>query len=227
MNVLIVVAHPERQSLNHAMGEVMRERFASRGWTVTVVDLYAQRFHATPSPADFRSLHNPDRFSLAHEQRHAAKRNAYRVDILQQQEKVQRADFIIFQFPLWWYAVPAILKGWVERILGNGFAYDDSHMFENGLLKGKRAMLSLTTGGTRAELDEDSVYTGTVEEFLRAFSGGVLAFCGIQPDPPFIAYAVSKMNDEERRQMFDSLRARIDGVVASFPATAASPGFAA
>lgn len=213
MNVLIVIAHPEPQSMNHAMLAVMRERFELHGWTVSVSDLYASRFRATPSPADFAVLHNPERFSLAHEQRHAHATRRFRTDILYQQDRVRNADLVVFQFPLWWYAVPAILKGWAERVLSNGFAYDDEHMFENGLLKGKRTMLSLTTGATRAELAEDSHYTGTVEQFLQPFMGGVLTFCGMDVAEPFIAYAVSRMGEVERRDMFDALRARIDALV--------------
>lgn len=212
MNALLVYAHPEPRSMNGAMKNVMRERFVLHGWDVAVADLYASSGRAIPSQADFRQLQNPERFSLVHEQRHAQKLRSYRSDILDQQAKVEEADLIVFQFPLWWYGVPAIMKGWVERILTHGFAYDDEHMFEHGLLKGKLAMLSLTTGATRAELDADSRHTGTVEQFLEPFSGGVLGFCGMELLEPFIAYGVGHMGDDGRRQTLDLLRARIDGI---------------
>lgn len=70
--------------------------------------------------------------------------------------------------------MPAVLKGSADRVLTHGFAYTDEEVFDTGLLRGKRAMLSITTGGTEEELQADSCYTGTVEEFLKPFSGGVL-----------------------------------------------------
>lgn len=215
MNALIVYAHPEPRSMNGAMMEVIRERFAVHGWNVAVTDLYANRLRAVPSRADFIQLRNPERFSLVHEQRHAQTLRSYRSDILDQQDKVAAADLIVFQFPLWWYGVPAIMKGWAERILTHGFAYDDEHVFEHGLLQGKLAMLSLTTGATRAELDADSRHTGTVEQFLRPFSGGVIGFCGIEVVDPFVAYAVGHMGEAGRRHTLDLLRTRIDGIAGS------------
>jgi len=213
MNVLIVVAHPEPQSMNHTIASIMRDRFTSHGWDVVISDLYAERFRVAPSPSDFRVLHNPERFSLAHEQRHAQNNNAYRHDILLEQERIRAADLIVFQFPLWWYAVPSILKGWAERVLSNGFAYDDVHMFDTGLLKGKRAMLSLTTGGTRSELEADQEHTGTVEQFLKPFAGGVLEFCGMSVEEPIVAYAVSQMSTAQRQVFFNAVRNRIDRIV--------------
>lgn len=213
MNILIVIAHPEPQSMNHAIAGVMRDRFKSHGWNVVESDLYAQRFPAAPSPTDFTVLHSPDRFSLAHEQRYAQKNKTYRKDILLEQDRIRDADLIVFQFPLWWYAVPSILKGWAERVLSNGFAYDDDHMFDTGLLKGKRAMLSLTTGGTRSELDADQDHTGTVEQFLKPFTGGVLEFCGMSVEDPIIMYAVSQMSTAQRQSFFDTVRDRVDHLV--------------
>lgn len=215
MNVLIVIAHPEPKSLNHAMAAAMRDQFKERGWNVAVSDLYAQRFRAAPSSADFRMLHDPERFSLAHEQRLAQHSDGYRCDIQYQHKALRAADLVVFQFPLWWYAPPAILKGWVERVFGKGFAYDDTHMFETGLLRGKRALLSITTGGSRAELDADAVHTGSVEQFLKPFTGGVLAFSGIEVEEPFIAYAVGGMGQPEREQVLAALRARVDLLAAA------------
>jgi len=212
---LIIHVHPEPASFNHALMTAARERFEASGWTVEVSDLYRQRFDPVASPADFVALHAPQRFSLAHEQRHAQATRGYAADILAEQDKVARADVVVFQFPLWWYGAPAMLKGWIERVFGNGFAYGDAAMFEQGLLRGKRALLSITTGGSRVELDADRGHTGTVEEFLRPLGGGVLAFTGMRVLDPFIAYAVGAMSWRERDETLRALEARIDGIVAA------------
>lgn len=213
MNVLIVYAHPEPLSMSHALLQAARERFEAGGWQVEVSDLYAEGFNPVPSRNDFLSLRYPARFSLAHEQAHAQATRNYSADILREQDRVARADLIVFQFPLWWYAVPAILKGWAERVLGKQFAYGDQNMFDNGLLKGKKAVLSMTTGGTRDELDADRHRTGTVEQFLKPFTGGVLEFCGIEVLKPFVAYAVGGMDAVERQQELVRLRRHMGQVM--------------
>jgi putative NADPH-quinone reductase len=216
---LIVYAHPEPASFNHALMEAAKARFEASGWEVEVSDLYGQRFDPVASRADFVALASPERFSLVHEQRHAQPVRGYSADILAEQDKVARADVILFQFPLWWYSAPAILKGWIERVFGNGFAYGDEAMFEQGLLAGKRAMLSITTGGSRAELDADRGFTGSVEEFLRPLGGGVLAFTGLTVLDPFVAYAVGAMNWAERGDALRALESRVDGIVATHAST--------
>jgi len=217
MKALIIIAHPEPQSMNHSMMNVMVERLKFHGWTVEISDLYAEDFTMSPSPSDFNQLKNPLRFSLAHEQLNASLTSNYQREIQDQQRRLKEADLVIFQFPLWWYSIPAILKGWVERVLGNGFAYDDEHVFENGLLKGKRAMLSLTTGATNEELIADSQYTGSIEQMLKPFIGGVLKFCGIDWVTTFLAPAVSRMNNNDVKQMFKNLSLEIDQVVSGYP----------
>lgn len=199
MNALIVYAHPEPKSMNGALRDAALRALTQAGWQVEVSDLHAQNFRPAAGWEDFTHPVAPGRLGYAHEQRYAAKGGHYSADILTEQERIRRADLIIFQFPLWWYAVPAILKGWADRVLANGFAYDEQHMFENGLLRGKRAMLSFTTGGTAAELMADRKHTGTVDEFMRPFSGGVLKFTGMQVLPPFISYAPASLDEDGRR----------------------------
>ncbi|MFS8980745.1 NAD(P)H-dependent oxidoreductase [Cupriavidus necator] len=199
MNALIVYAHPDPKSMNGALKDAAVRALTDAGWQVEVSDLHAQNFRAAAGWEDFTHPVSPERLGYAHEQRYATKGGHYSADILAEQAKVRRADLIIFQFPLWWYAVPAIMKGWADRVLANGFAYDELHMFENGLLRGKHAMLSFTTGGTAVELLADRKHTGTVDEFMRPFSGGVLSFTGMQLLPPFISYAPSSLDHGGRQ----------------------------
>lgn len=70
-------------------------------------------------------------------------------DIAAELEKLRKAEYVIFIHPLWWGSVPAILKGWADRVLvcaENG-AYDFKHMFNTGLLKGKKGLTITTSGG--------------------------------------------------------------------------------
>lgn len=205
MNALIVLAHPEPLSFNAALGQAAAQALQAMGHELQWSDLYRQGFNARADANDFTHRVSLQRLGYAHEQRHAAAARAYSADILTEQDKVAWADLIVFQFPMWWYAPPAVLKGWFDRVLSHGFAYADGRYFEDGLLRGKLAMVSTTTGGTRAELDADSRYTGTVEEVLRPVTGGVIQFTGMTPLPSFVSYAPSSMTAERRSEEFDRL----------------------
>lgn len=219
---LIVHAHPEPRSFNAALTNAAVETLQKLGMEVEVSDLYADGLEAVASRRDFLEMSNPERFGYAHEQKHAAERRGYAADILREQDRVAAADVVIFQFPLWWYAVPAILKGWADRVLSYGFAYTDRNVFDTGLLRGKRAMLSITTGGSAQELQDDSPYTGTVDEFLKPFSGGVLRFVGMDVHPPFIAYATADLTPVQRAEELERYRLHLLDWLAGSALAAAS-----
>lgn len=211
-NALIVLAHPEPRSLNGMLTQVAAETLTGLGFAVEVSDLYAQGFQPAAGRADFRTLANPERLGYVHEQRHASASRGYAKDILREQDRVAKADLLIFQFPLWWYAVPAILKGWADRIFTHGFAYTEENLFKNGLLRGKRAMLSVTTGGTEEELQADSPYTGTIDEILKPFSGGILRFVGMEVAPAQVFFAPAAKTLAQRQQDVDHYRRRLVGL---------------
>lgn len=206
---LIVLAHPEPLSLNAELTKVAVDALTSLDIEVEVSDLYAQGFQAVAGREDFRQLASPERLGYVHEQRHASIHRSYAEDILREQDRLASADLVIFQFPLWWYAVPAILKGWADRVLTHGFAYTEENLFQTGLLRGKHAMLSVTTGGTAQELVEDSAYTGTIDEILKPFSGGVLQFVGMEVVPAHVFYAPASLTPEQRARGIDDYRRRL------------------
>lgn len=199
-HALIVFVHPEPRSFNGAMKNVALETLTGLGWTTEVSDLYAEGFDPVAGPADVRAYQPSDRpFSLMRAQRLAETTGGYTEQIEREQQRLARADLVIFQFPVWWYSVPAMLKGWFDRVLTYGFAYDDEKLFDDGLLRSKRAMVSLTTGGSADELGADAHRTGTPQDFLRAVQGGTLGFVGMQVLPPFITFAPGGLGDVGRR----------------------------
>lgn len=221
MHALIVYAHHEPQSFNAAMLRVAVDELETAGWQVEISDLYAERFQAVAGRADFTSSTLSDRFGYVHEQRHAAAAREFSADIIEQQDRVARADLLLFQFPIWWYAPPAIVKGWADRVLTHGFAYTDTELFDAGLLKGRRAMLAVTTGGTKEELIADSALTGRVEDFLRPFSGGVLSFVGLDVQPPFVAFAPASAGPDGRQCILDDYRRHLRALLHVSPAAPA------
>ncbi|XP_069406343.1 NAD(P)H dehydrogenase [quinone] 1 isoform X2 [Ovis canadensis] len=146
---LIVLAHSERTSFNYAMKEAAIEALKRKGWEVTVSDLYAMNFNPVISRKDITGkLKDPGNFQYPAETVLAYKEGRLSPDIVAEQKKLEAADLVIFQFPLQWFGVPAILKGWFERVLVGEFAYQYAAMYDKGPFRNKKAVLSITTGGS-------------------------------------------------------------------------------
>lgn len=114
MNVLIVFAHPDPRSLNAALRDAAIAELEAQGHTVQVSDLYAMNWKTTVDRADFPSLGEGERLKVAAASGAAFAADALTDDVKAEQEKLLWADALILQFPLWWFTMPAILKGWVE-----------------------------------------------------------------------------------------------------------------
>ncbi len=149
-----------------------------QGHEVKVSDLYAMKFNAVADRDDFIERFDPDFFKYQAEQSYAHEKRGFSPDIAAEQEKLLWADFVIFQFPLWWFSIPAILKGWVDRVFAMGFAYGGGKWYDNGPLKGRKAMLALTTGGPSA-IYESTGINGDINQLLLHVQHGMLYFVGM------------------------------------------------
>uniref|UniRef100_A0A4X1SQL2 N-ribosyldihydronicotinamide:quinone dehydrogenase 2 n=1 Tax=Sus scrofa TaxID=9823 RepID=A0A4X1SQL2_PIG len=134
--VLIVYAHQEPRSFNGSLKDVAVAELSRQGCRVTVSDLYAMGFEPSATRKDVTgALSNPSFFNYGVESHEAYRRKALSSDIVEEQKKLQEADLVIFQFPLYWFSVPAILKGWMDRVLCQGFAFDFPGFYDDGFLK--------------------------------------------------------------------------------------------
>lgn len=150
MNVLIVFCHPEPRSFNGAMKEIAVQSLEHLGHRVEVSDLYAERFDPVEGPTHYAERVEPDTFFPLTEQRHAFECTALPADVKREIERLERADLVILQFPLWWHGLPAMLKGWFDRVMVYGGLYSGSMRYDRGRLVGKRAICSVTTGSPAA-----------------------------------------------------------------------------
>uniref|UniRef100_A0A6I8N3M4 NAD(P)H dehydrogenase [quinone] 1 n=1 Tax=Ornithorhynchus anatinus TaxID=9258 RepID=A0A6I8N3M4_ORNAN len=133
---LIVLAHEVKTSFNYAMKEAAVEALKKKGWEVTVSDLYAMKFNPVISRNDITGkLKDPDNFQYPAESVLAYKEGRLTPDIVAEQKKLEAADLVIFQFPLQWFGMPAILKGWFERVFIGEFAYSYATMYDKGPFK--------------------------------------------------------------------------------------------
>ncbi|TLX60016.1 flavodoxin family protein [Stutzerimonas nosocomialis] len=108
MHALIVVAHPEQRSLTHSVAARIAEGIGSAN-TFEIADLAAQDFDPRFSPADL-AVHRRQETPPA--------------DVLAEQAKIDRADALVLVFPVYWWSMPALLKGWIDRVFSNGWAFD-------------------------------------------------------------------------------------------------------
>ena len=200
MNILIVHAHPEQQSFTAALKNTAQTVFEELGHQVEISDLYEMGFNPIASQQDFQQLNQPEYFNYALEQRHAFKQSTLAPDIVAEIEKVQRADLLIFSFPLYWTSVPAILKGWIDRVFVSGLFYGGKRFYNHGGMAGKKAMLCLTLGGRDYMFGEDSIH-GPLEHYLAPIQRGTLAYAGFNVLPPFVAYHVPYITDEHRQKI--------------------------
>lgn len=197
-NILIVIAHPEPASFSHAMAGAAAGAARAAGHRVVLSDLCAEGFRADIGRHDMTSMVDPDRFHVQTEQTEAARRGAFAPDIAREQARLAEADILILQFPLWWGGPPAILKGWIDRVLAYGFAYVDGRRFDSGLFRGRRAMLGVTTGGTAERFAEGGVY-GPIGPILMPLQKLALGYMGFEVAPPYVAHGVPRSDEAGRR----------------------------
>ena len=211
MKTLIVFAHPEPQSFGAALLARSIETLREQGHEVAVSDLYAMRFDPVASDADFTQRRFADRLQYDREQKHAVAHGAFSADIQAEIDKLIACDMLILQFPLWWFSVPAILKGWIDRVFVNGQVYCGGRRFDSGGLKGKRAMLAITTG-CYAEMAEPDGLLGGLDIILWPLHAGTLAYAGCSVLPPFVAWSVQYASPAEQSRYLDDYAARLRGI---------------
>lgn len=215
MNVLVVYAHQEPSSFTAAMKNTVVDTLSRQGHSVVISDLYAQGFNPTAQKWDFVTT-SGKHFNYMLEQKHAAKLDfAFSPDITGEIEKIGQASLIIFVFPIWWFSVPAILKGWFDRVLAMGVAWDSGRIYENGLLRGKHAMIVASAGGPADYYRRDGRHKGSVNDILHPVNHGTLAFCGLNIHEPFVALNVLGSDPQTLTHVLGELQYRIQNMVTS------------
>jgi NAD(P)H dehydrogenase (quinone) len=210
MKILIVHAHPEPDSFNGALTRQAARALKDAGHEVAVSDLYADSFNPLACRDDFLGSASDERFHYQSEQAHAASGAGFAPELAREQTRLLQAELLILQFPLWWGAPPAIMKGWFDRVLAYGVAYVDGARFGSGFFKGRRALISVTTGGTAARFSSDQVY-GDIDQVLWPVRRLVLEYLGFDVEEPFVSYAAPRTSAEDRTRYLAQWRDRVLG----------------
>jgi NAD(P)H dehydrogenase (quinone) len=224
MNILLVYAHPEPRSLNGSLRNFSVRRLEEAGHVVQVSDLYAMNWKASLDANDSGATQRDARFDPSLDSKHAFEHGLQSEDIAREQEKLMWADTLILQFPLWWFSMPAILKGWVERVYAYGFAYgvgehSDARWgdrYGEGTLASKRAMLIVTAGGWESHYSPRGI-NGPIDDILFPIHHGILYYPGFDVLPPFVVYRSGRTDEARFSVMCDELGRRLDDLANTTP----------
>ena len=215
-NIFIVHAHPEPRSLNGALKDLAVRTLSEAGHHVEVSDLYAMGWKAAADGADFPRRDPAERLHYGRASRAAFDAGTQAQEVRAEQDKLRRADAVILQFPLWWFSVPAILKGWVDRVFAMGRAYGHGQVYADGRFRGKRAMVSVTTGGPSEAYAPDG-FNGAIEGILRPIQRGIFQFVGFQVLAPHVLYGPARVEPAVRAQWLGDWQRRLRDIAREAP----------
>lgn len=181
--ILVILCHPNAKSLNHAVADALRSRLEAAGHAVRFHDLYSEGFDPALSFVELKRRFSFDELVQRH----------YR--------DVEEADGFVFVHPEWWSQPPAMLKGWIDRVLAPGIGYDfegEEFMTKSKvpLLAGKRALVLATT-------DSAPPASGT-EPLLASIWRETLGYCGIGEVQFRMLYRVRDIEPAERREWLEA-----------------------
>lgn len=212
MNVFIVYAHPEPRSFGNALLDRSVSTLHEEGHQVVVSDLYAMKFNPVATGEDFFERRFPDALQYDREQKQASQRHTFTPDIQSEIDKLLACDLLILQFPLWWFSVPAIMKGWIDRVFVNGTVYGaGGKRFDQGGLKGRKAMLAFTTGCFPNMMEPDGLL-GQRDVILWHLQHGTFGYSGLQVLPPFVGWSIQYTDEEQRHAYLDAYELRLRGI---------------
>ena len=192
MNVSVLLGHPYEQSFNAAIAAAVVRTLEENGHTLRFHDLHGEGFDPVISGKELISDMTGDELLAAH------------------QREIREADGIIVIHPNWWGQPPAIMKGWVDRVLREGVAYgfpegDNGGGLPIGLLKAKAALV-FNTSNTPQER-EDNVFGDPLE---RIWKDCIFDFCGVRVFDRIMFRVIADSTPEDREQWLDEARAMVN-----------------
>jgi NAD(P)H dehydrogenase (quinone) len=205
----IVYAHPEPHSFVASMRDLTQKTLDARGWQTSMTDLQSIDFNAIASGADFGTRSRPDHLVYSLEQRHAWENGSIDPQIAAEVKAVREADLLVLVFPIFWYSVPAQLKGWIDRVFLSGVFYGGTRIYDRGGMRGKHALVVSSLGGRDYMFGPGSIH-GDLNGMLRHLLQGTLGYVGFSVYEPFFAYHVPYVEPSERAEMLARLTQAVE-----------------
>jgi NAD(P)H dehydrogenase (quinone) len=156
LKVLIVTAHPRQDSFTQTLAQRFAEGVNASGHDVEIADLYGEGFNPVVSIQELEGW----------------KEGQVSPEIRAWQERIKHSDALVLAYPVWWSTPPAILSGWLQRVLTQGFAFQHIAGRTEGLLKLRAQMLVNVGSRQREDVNLAALY---LEPLI-----GVLTYCGME-----------------------------------------------
>lgn len=216
---LIVFAHPNLKSYCGALRDTSIQQFNRIGVNVMQSDLYQMNFN----PVLTFGSYNPagtSNVNINEQVKQAIVNNNIDTVLQAEIDKVKAADYLIFIAPTWWGTFPAIMKGWLERVLAPGVAADLPHnMYKKAYFLGKKSMIVTTTGFGREYFSKEGKHSSgqTLEENYWHIINGVFAYCGMDTLPLVACYGMDNSTEKQRKDHIEVLRRAIEDIEKTKP----------
>lgn len=179
MKVLTVVSHPRTNSLTFAITERFVQGLADAGHEVEVLDLHRSGFNPILWEADEPDWYNSDK--------------KYSAEVESEMERLKKHDALALIFPIWWYGMPAMLKGYIDRVWNHGFAYGPSKLHH------KRIVWIALTAGTEEELAKRNYD----QMMLHLLNVGISEYVGLHDSTVEFFYGTLDKNPEHIEQLLN------------------------
>lgn len=198
----MVLAHPDSRSFNSNWAAATVSAAKAQGREVLFSDLCSMRFDAVERADHYPGFPSYKVFDPLKAQHDYAARETLPDVVAGEIAKIEAADWIIFHFPLWWFAPPAILKGWFERVLVHGRLHTVDRRFDTGLFKGRKALFCVTTSASDAECAFNGKEADTA--MLLWSSAYTLRYLGFTVLEHKLVHGVHGYFEGEEKRLLDS-----------------------
>ncbi|NIM40138.1 MAG: flavodoxin family protein [Hydrogenophaga sp.] len=191
MHALVVVAHPQPGSFSHRVARRVADGIAQTGHTSEIADLAAEGFDPRFTAHD-HAVHK-DLLSPSS-------------DVLREQQRIDGADALVLVYPVYWWSFPALLKGWIDRVFSNGWAYEERA--DTGLVKrlGHLPVHLVAIGGA-----SERTYTrrGYFQAMKTQIDLGIFDYCGARVAASTFLLAGEDVQEQAQLQAAQTLGAAV------------------
>jgi NAD(P)H dehydrogenase (quinone) len=208
---LIVHAHPEPNSFSNAQMRSARSSLQDQGYVVKTIYLYDKDWSPVLDRSEFPSASTY--FKPQAEQMAAVNAGTLAGEVRADLKALLDADLLVLSFPLWWFSLPAILKGWIDRVFVMGAVFGGDHgLFDQAALAGHKAVLLITTGGSPDSFGEGRRF-GVLNAHLFHIHLGMLRFVGYNVLEPIVTYGPAHLDVDNRNAALFAVHDAFDQIV--------------
>lgn len=189
MKIAVIHTHPNPDSFTYSLREAVVSQLQELGHQVQDRDLYTLQFDPVLSLEEFAD----------------SKSGQYREDVRAEQAYIQWADYLIFIYPLWWGTMPALLKGYIDRVFAYGFAYEVADGEVKQLLTAKKVILITTMGNSDRHYRAIQMY----DAMKKTVDAGIFEFAGMNVLEHKYYASVTSVNETTRKEMLEDVKSTV------------------